>query len=409
MVNLKDFNVADKIVLALFILSLIILYFLFGMNLSLVLFALFLIIIVAGVWSVFLKGHRHEFFFDTFIKTVIIITLSVITTTVFMVISPYVLFHNSFLNIYLIQYLYVFPTLCVLFGSSYIYSHLLLKKSINYKYIIEKTLIITLLFSLVLSSVLVVGNLYLYENRSEMYNDGITGVAELLASNEELYHSELLIYQEIKDFENDFIQTNELQYAEFSAFDQSHGFCFSSNCFSIVVDKSYDLVVDIINSNVIDDSLEIAEEEYEYVSSGNALQDYGSLEDYATYLKDYFSTLNISLNQETLSDFEISSYDELDEIKESLFQDSSTGIGHLLDSTENSEEILYNSQFYVFEHTRNYQILIEFVAKILWFSETQSNFPDLYLGLYENIDIDESVESKIIRYRLLINQFDIEE
>ncbi len=57
----------------------------------------------------------------------------------------------------------------------------------------------------------------------------------------------------------------------------------------------------------------------------------------------------------------------------------------------------------IIEHSDFSKEMIWLVTNIAYYTGNQGRYNDLFVKLYENRNIDEPIESKIIRYRLLLN------
>ena len=127
----------DKILLPLFLFSIILIAILMGSVFSTILLILITILIIAFIYSTIKIKSFNQNLIIKIKETSYVISFSIFTTMIFSIILPYLLFHNSFINIFVIQYIYVLPILLIFFVSLYVFNYLIKKEEIQYKHLIK--------------------------------------------------------------------------------------------------------------------------------------------------------------------------------------------------------------------------------------------------------------------------------
>ena len=246
----------DKIILPIFIVSLILISVLVGNFISTFVLSLISIAIVAFVYSI-IKVRRFDKELTNKIKeSSYILSFSFLTTLIFAIILPYVLFHNSFVNTFVIQYIYLFPILFVFFASLYIYSALIRRNPPEYMHILKFSLIIAIIISITISLVLVIGFNYIFDQRTDIYNENLVQtISELNGKTASLYQPEFEVFNEIKAYQNNFIDEANKQKNDFQNLNDQKGLCIASNCAKIFADEVYHLIIVAVNSAVIHGTL----------------------------------------------------------------------------------------------------------------------------------------------------------
>ena len=189
----------DKILFPLFILSIILVAVLIGNIFTSILLILITILIITFIYSIIRVKSFNQNLIVKIKETSYVLSFSIFTTMIFSIILPYLLFHNSFINIFIIQYIYVLPILLIFFATLYVFNYLTKSEEIQYKHLIKSSVIISIILSIVISIGLVSFSNYLYNERTEIYNEGYDkAIFELNQKTQDLYSENLPLFNEIK-------------------------------------------------------------------------------------------------------------------------------------------------------------------------------------------------------------------
>ena len=71
-----------------------------------------------------------------------------------------------------------------------------------------------------------------------------------------------------------------------------------------------------------------------------------------------------------------------------------------------TDSLFFNSLSYALEHSTYFKQLIRLVTEFSAYTGQQGKNPDLFVQIYNNKDIQESTESKIIRYKIILNRIE---
>jgi hypothetical protein len=408
----------DKILLPIFIVSLIFISIMVGNFVSTFILSLISIIIISFIYSIIQIRKFDKELINKIKESSYILSFSFLTTLIIATILPYVLLHNSFVNIYLIQYVYLLPILFIFFSSLYIYSALIHKTQPEYAHILKFSLIITIIISIVISLFLAVGSNYIYNQRTEIYNENFEQtISELNDKTTNLYQPDYQIFNEIKLYQDNFLDAVNKQKNEFQTLDENRSLCIATNCAKTIVDKAYHLIVVVVNSVVIQGTLEQANEEIDYINSEEFNQNFTSLEEYKSYLKDQIDASEFTIsslldeNKNTLnqleSEFTYKNFKKL--IEETTQKQESAGMIGLFSESGSifeTNSLFYNGLSYAIQHSIPFKELFRLVIKASIYTGQQGKNPDLFVQIYENKDIEESTESKVIRYKLILDRIE---
>ena len=400
----------DKILSPLFLLSIILIAVLMGNIFSSILLILIIILIFSFIYSIIKEKSFSQNLIVKIKETSYVLSFSIFTTMIFSIILPYLLFHNSFINIFVIQYIYVLPILLIFFASLYVFNYLIKKEEIQYKHLIKSSVIISIIISVVISIGLVSFSNYLYNERTEIYNEGYdNAVSEFNEKTQNLYSENLPIFNEIKTYQDDFFTDANQERSALQTFDKK--LCLTNGCAKNVVDKAYHLITIVVNSVIIQSNLEEANEESTLINEEKFKPDFNALKDYSKIIKEKVDSSDFSIQELSTEDKEILSlvesdfnYDDLNKIVEKSDMENIGGFAEVL--VVESSSIFYDSISYTFKHSAPYKELVRLVTKIIVFTGQQGKNDDLFVKIYNNKDIDEPLNSKIIRNKLLLTKME---
>lgn len=401
----------NKILPSLFIIALI--SSLIGNFVSTFFISLICIIAVSFAYSI-IKVRSFDRKLVTQIKeSGCIISFSVLTALIAAIILPYILFHNSFVNIFVIQYAYLFPVLLIYLASLYFYAALIKGIKLNYKRLIMYSLVLSIFVSVVISLFLIIGSNYIYNERAQLYNQKFDQVMSGL-NTADLYKANYAIFREIKAYQDNFVEEATMQKNAFQNLDA--GFCIQANCAKPIADRAYSLITIVVNIAVTQGTLMQADNELQYISSGGFKQNFTSLDEYKTYLKNKVDASNFTIaalsNQDkstlNLLESELNYQDFIALIKMNNPQVSTDlrFVGSFFDtgSVFQTNSSLYNSLSYTIEHSIPFRELMRMMIKVSIYATQQSKNSDLFAEIYNNRNIDESTESKIIRDKIILDR-----
>jgi len=220
-------------------------------------------------------------------------------------------------------------------------------------------------------------------------------------------YSDLKIFNEIEEFQNTMLNGAEEENTEFISYDINNNFCYTNNCITNVFDKGFNIVELVIRVVVTNGILEIANEELKHINSEEYLENFTSLEEYESHLIAGVNTVQpqFGLSEEsqelrslTESDFSYKDYKEKIE-NDGRFQ-SFSGITQTFVFGEDNS-IFLESLSHTVKHTTLFKEFIKFVVNIsIYFEDKQENH-ELIMLIYENKGVEESLESSVIRNKIL--------
>tara|TARA_Y100000031_G_C8037691_1_gene300174 strand:- start:164 stop:679 length:516 start_codon:yes stop_codon:yes gene_type:complete len=169
--------------------------------------------------------------------------------------------------------------------------------------------------------------------------------------------------------------------------------------------------------------LEKANEESESINSKQYEENFASMEDYSFALKNKIDESDFTITEmskehkEILHLFESGfTYDQYEErikkdsTKKTRKNNIKEGYASVLfldsGSVFETDSLFYNSRSYTIEHSVPFKELFRLIFKTAIYTEQQGKNPDLFVDIYENKDIDEPVESKVIRYKLILDRIE---
>jgi len=403
MIN-KIFSQDDKLYLPLYLVSLGIISFLIG-DFFKTFFLAMVITICLGLVVALIEFKKFDI--ELWKKTKHILTFSILVTLIFANIWPYIIFHNSFLGIYAVLYLYAVPILLLFFMSFSFFSALLFKHEFHFKHALKVSLIITVIISLILSLTLLIIVNNIHRGSSNSFYRSYEDQMELLSGR--ILDDELEIFNEINEYQTSFISDAETQVEKFEEFDLNKGKCLRVDCFKEVGDKSIFLIHFIINGALLEGTINDANAALEFIESENYTQNYSSVDEYKTALRD------------EIDSFEFVVYEMSEEEKERLeFIESEFNYKEIktyLDKVEMdsrrlfvydlfwspSDPIFKKSYMYAGTHVAPYRQLIRLFLAIQNNNVQFRENPELFRQIYENIEAEESDKSKIVRYRIILH------
>ena len=420
MVQKKTISNNDKIFPPIFVITLILISVLVGDFITTFFVTLISIVVISFVYSVIKIKSFGKDLINKLKESSYILSFSFLTTLIFAIILPYFLFHNSFVNVFIIQYVYLLPILLIFFASLKLYSILINKIQLNYKHLFKLSFSISLIISVLISLFLIIGSNYIYIHRTQIYNQGFDeSISELNMKPAELYKADYTIFSEIKTYQNNFIEEANKQKNTFQNLDANKGLCIQTNCAKSIVDKAYHLATVVVNSAVIQGTLKQANDELEYINSAEFKLKFASLDEYKTYLKNKIDASKFAIvpisdeNRNTLnlleSEFNYQDFKTL--IKKNNQEEANAGGGLIsmfseTNSIFETNSLFYDSLSYTMQHSTPFKELLRLVMKFSIYTGQQGKNNDLFVEIYNNKGVDESTESKIIRYKIILNQID---
>jgi len=300
--------------------------------------------------------------------------------------------------------------LLIFFATLYVFNYLTKSEEIQYKHLIKSSVIISIILSIVISIGLVSFSNYLYNERTEIYNEGYDkAIFELNQKTQDLYSENLPLFNEIKTYQDDFLANADQEKSAFQTFDKK--LCLTNGCAKNVVDKAYHLITIVVNSMIIQTNLEKANEELTLINEEKFKPDFNTLEDYSKVLKEKIDSSTFVVQELSTEDKEILSlvesdfnYNDLNKIVEKSDMENIGGFADVL--VIESSSIFYDSLSFTFKHSAPYKELVRLVTKVMIFTGQQGKNDDLFVKIYNNKDIDEPLNSKIIRNKLILNKIE---
>lgn len=335
-----------------------------------------LILTISFIYSIIIVKKINIQLLKEIISKITILSLSILSSLIIAIILPFLIYYNFNLNIYLIQYTYLFPLTIIFFLFFKIYFHIFNQIKINFKKIIIRSIIYAILISLVFSLFLTIMINQQYNERSNMYYESFGSIEEVISFK----NPELQIFQEIKTFELKIIDEINEKNNEFKKFDKNKGLCIIKNCERKIFEKIGTLLKFTIEYTIMKSYVNILEQEYDFITSQEFIENFDSLEEYKLLLKNKLDKTDESSTIRNPNHFK------------SLFHDEFP-INSLLFNSLN--HVLFNSRLY-----NEYVNYITKTEKEIFKARTNNR---LYETIYDNQNIEESIESKILRYRILLS------
>lgn len=265
---------------------------------------------------------------------------------------------------------------------------------------------------------MVIGFNYIFDQRTDIYNENLVQtISELNGKTASLYQPEFEVFNEIKAYQNNFIDEANKQKNDFKNLNDQKGLCIASNCAKIFADEVYHLIIVAVNSAVIHGTLEQANEEIDYVNSAEFKQNFTSLDEYGAYLRNKIgasgfeisslsdenrNTLNLLESEFTYKDFK-KLMEEINQKRESA---GMVGLFSESGSISGTDSLFYNGLSYAIQHSIPFKELFRTVIKALIYTGQRGKNSDLFVQIYENKYIEESAESKVIRYKLILDRIE---
>jgi len=414
--DLKEaFSSRDKYFLPAFLVSLIAISLLAG-NFFVVLGIMFVSFqLVSLVYSI--VKHR-TINLKSIKETNYILAFSVLTSLLLAILLPCIIFHEKFVSPYVIQYAYLAPIMLVFFATLHLYSCLVRGTRPDYLHIAKTILVITLILSFLVSAVFIGATNYLYKQRIDSYaSENNRHISRLTNGTIDLQNPDPEIYAELRGYQSELLSEANTENRHFTEEYANRQLCIFKDCAGPMVDNSVYLVKEIVGGLIYENARRAALREYEYILSGDYLANYSSLEQYKASLKKEIDSSNftpykladedsIFISRLNSGDITYSALKAKMEAQVALMNSQTAGRIASISSPYESPIIdseLGKSLSYAIYHTTAFKDMALVVLEILPYTDKQRKTSDLMEILYNNIDIDESVESKIIRYRLILD------
>ncbi|MBI2675647.1 MAG: hypothetical protein HYX24_04270 [Candidatus Aenigmarchaeota archaeon] len=399
------FESKDRKLLPLFLLSLVLISVIVGNFFSTFFTTLISVFVLSLIYSAIkIRALNHDLFMK-FKETCYILAFSLLTTLIFAVVFPFIIFHDSFSSIYVINFIYGLPVVFVFFFCLYFFGSLLKEEWIEYGYFARNSLLLSVILA-VISFILAVWVMnYIFESQTSMFYETYGHIAKQQEETTNLYH-EGQVFVEINEYHDNFLEEAKMQMERTEAFESERGACVLKECEKVVIDNIYNSIVFAVTSHSIETSLGIANNETAYIESELFKENFTSLEEYLGFLKENVEYLSFNLTP--------MSNDEREDLR-LLESDFSYNEGRKLYEKyilSNKGEIFFNlfpepdsifsrSLFYVAEHSAFQKHLIRTAAKTQIYLQRISINEELPAKLYNGRYANESIESKIIRYKIL--------
>jgi hypothetical protein len=361
-----------------------------------------MILVTSTIISLIVKRSFNKDLLIEIKEVLYILTFSLLPTLIFAIILPYMLFRNNFFSIYTIILAYVLPTLFVFFILLHIFDYVIKNKPVRYGYMTLVSLIIAVVITTLFLVATAFSTDYIHGEKSKVFYEDYK-VLEFESTD----YSDLKIFNEIEEFQNTMLNGAEEENTEFISYDINNNFCYTNNCITNVFDKGFNIVELVIRVVVTNGILEIANEELKHINSEEYLENFTSLEEYESHLIAGVNTVQpqFGLSEEsqelrslTESDFSYKDYKEKIE-NDGRFQ-SFSGITQTFVFGEDNS-IFLESLSHTVKHTTLFKEFIKFVVNIsIYFEDKQENH-ELIMLIYENKGVEESLESSVIRNKIL--------
>ncbi len=273
-----------------------------------------ILIFVSSSLFVFIKFRRlGKDIFSKILEYSYILGFSILATLIFALIFPYIVFHGYSLSIYAVQYIYLLPVFLVFLCSLQTIPSVLRRTEINYRKVLLKSLAISLVISIIISIAMVflMGDLYdggivkskatygcligpnKYENITACCGQRANECPSLSDYNSSLYDSNLTIFNEIKEYQEEFLANLTRERNYLYSLGSGPFFCLKEDCVGISANYSFNGIRGLTNSYILYAFLSDANKELAVINSGEYLRNYSSLDEYASALKKEADNISI--------------------------------------------------------------------------------------------------------------------
>jgi len=396
------FSNKDKLLLPIFVICLMATSIFIGEIILSFFISLVVIMLISCVYSIITVRHFNNELVLKIKHSAYVTCFSYVTSIIIAIALPYLIFQNRFYNWIEIQYLYLTPILFVFLTSLYLYSNLVKAEKPKILHTIKVSLLLTIIISILASTVSVGVWNQVVSNRSKWYNEQFDEIIPGLV-NESKTAPDLQVFRELESYRINHINDAYNKKADFDS--RETKLCIWTNCPKLIVDRAFHVLEVFVTNMISSGRLQAAHKEWEFIHSDEF--DYDSFEKYAELLEANVSKIyaNPSLNSthQDVVDLVKTEFTYLDQ--ESIFKSTyikNTGSVILnLYNPEAELSILGQSSTYVMKHSKISKEIVKLYVLILTYTGQQGKAPDLLVELYENRNVEESTESKIIRYKLL--------
>ena len=191
--------------------------------------------------------------------------------------------------------------------------------------------------------------------------------------------------------------------------------CLDSDCTKDSLDQAYHTIeIRISSTSLISKSMQ-AVDELNYIDSEGFRQNFTSLAEYKAYLineveslgsdASLFSNEPTDIIAITKSDI---TYREFESILQEKIEINDTPEGYSGYSRfgfiVKPQSLFQNSLSYAIKHLKEFKEWFNLITKLEAYAKRQLTYPDIFVHIFSEKDIEESVESKTIRYKLILNQ-----
>ena len=389
----------DKLVFVLSIFSLIIISLIIGDFFKSFFIVLFSILVVSLIYS--LIEHKKDLL-NNFKKHSYVLLFSLLTTLIFSVLWAYVSLPDKILGTFTLQYIYLTPILLLFFFSSYWFQNLLSKKKFSNQHIIKHVLLDVAIVSIIISLTILFSFNSISNSQAESYEQSFM---ETIVQFQEIENpNNLEILEDIKLYQQDFLEEANNQKWELDQLTQQTNFFSVDKKTEIIVDKALHMMELVIPMYTIESRLEQMDEQYIYINSEEFDQNYTSLEEYDSFLLDGINNSNFAITYLSEEKQEIIdllnselSYSDLVNIGDLISKDDSLGSCSFVIWEFNDESLFFNSLNYVFEHSFVKKEIDRLVINALIYTHHQGTNNDLFTYLYESRGKVESLSSQVLR------------
>lgn len=327
-----------------------------------------------------------------------VLSISLALTIVFASVLPYLVFQNRFYSWIEIQYLYLTPVFFMFLMSAFLFNKIIRQEKPQFLHNLKVSLIVTIILSLIISAVGVGFWVVFQQSRSKWYNTAFDNNMHSIYMHSILddtkIRPELQIYREIYNYRINHINKAYEKKIEFD--EKKTSLCIRENCARTVANKALHVLEVFIETMVIKGRLTQADEELDFIYSEDF--NYDSFEEYLELLEKNITIDYANVDLITPPKIVVPS----DIRFEYLSEYSDVGVADLNYFDSNPDESpLWAGIKFATSHSIFYKELYRLFVKIQITTGQSSRAPSLLVYLHKNISVEEPVESKIIRYRLL--------
>lgn len=368
----------------------------------------FSILIISAAYSVFSAKGFNKRFTAIMTDTACTLMFSLSVAVCFYIVWSYLILPDRFMNIFILQYSALFPSLIVLFASICIINPSLNEKKLNHKKILKTSVMAAVSISIIISIAYLASVNYIYKQKvhrfEKIYDVFLNDVSELT----KYYDNDLKVFKEIKTYQEGIVEEAGYMKSKFLEDYSKRGVCIKSNCIESIGEIEYYSMKLAIEPETIKDTLKKADEIKNNLEDGNGKERH-TYKNGEGGFKEYLELLGRKINSSDMDSHSLEiDYNEVEILVETDFNyvkflnivkkrktlQEAIDPEIFYEDVFDRDSLFYSSVYNTFFHTKEFKELVRLLAKF----STYTSKNEVFLNIYSNRYVDESDESKMIRF-----------